>query len=178
MVDKANHIYVRWASGQDEPALVLRHTTDEPTDQDKQSRRTTTAKDYANIFMSEQPTSDSFALAHPTLSQCIAEVHQRALTLFPMRKPCQCSARAASSCPPSHSWSPPPEIQQAPSPVLPDLYTASFSYGVLQGHTPAVRPQPAAALLPASRMAVVDTLNFDFGALNPSWNDQSWMAWF
>jgi hypothetical protein len=27
-------------------------------------------------------------------------------------------------------------------------------------------------------MAVVETLNFDFGAINSSWNDQSWMAWF
>jgi hypothetical protein len=181
MVEKANHIYARWSSGQDVSSLVLRHSTDDANDQDSNKRRTHSATDYVKVFMSEQPTPDSFAQAHPSLSQCITEVHQRALSLFPLRKPCQCSARATAPCPPSHSWSPLPEVK-APSPVLPDLYTANFAYGVLCSGTPKISrsssPLHTPAIIPASRMAVVDTLNFDFGALNPSWNDQSWMAWF
>jgi hypothetical protein len=182
MVEKANHIYVRWASGQDVSSLVLRHNTD---DSITNVRRTHSATDYVEVFMSEPPTTDSFTHAHPSLSQCITEVHQRALTLFPLRKPCQCSTRSAAPCPSSHSLSASPEIKQTTSsPVLPDLYTANFAYGVLRSGTPNLLspsvspPSTAVATMPASRMGIVDTLNFDFGALNPSWNDQSWMAWF
>lgn len=178
MVEKANHIYLRWAEGQDVPSLVLRHADDTTDSDGRDTPGTRTAKEYAQTFMTPQPTTDSFANAHPSLSQCISEVHQRALKLFPTRKPCQCSARAAQSCPPSHSWSPSLQVAplQTPSPVLPDLYSGNFTYGVVPvdgppGHT-------SSTLGPESRMAVVDTLNFDFGAMNPSCNDQSWMAWF
>jgi hypothetical protein len=171
MVDKANHIYLRWAAGQDDDSLVLRHRTDQsPEAEGVYVHRPNNAKAYAETFMSEQQPKDSFACAHPNLAQCITEVHQRALTLFPLRKPCQCSARVPTSVP-QH------KIKLLSSPVLPELFTERIAYGILQTAGPTVGP-PKTVILSESRMAVVDTLNFDFGALDPSWNDQSWMAWF
>jgi len=177
MVNKAIDIYVRWANDQDEPNLALRHADDvrEPP------QRTRSALDYAKAFMSGSKTPDSFANAHPSLSQCIAEVHQRALKLFPLRKQCQCSTRSGPSepstsslpfTPPSTQGTPP---QHAPplAPVLPDLYQGDFRIKAA-----IVSPNPPSLPSPKSRMDVVGTLNFDFGAINSSWKDPSWMAWF
>lgn len=84
MVDKANDIYNRWANGQELPTIVLRHITDETSsdlgdDQDSDRR-------------SPPTPSDPFLYTHQSLAQCIAEVHQIAKTMFPMRKPCSCSS--------------------------------------------------------------------------------------
>jgi hypothetical protein len=177
MVEKANHIYLCWAIGKEELSLVLRHSTDDANDPNDSERPTHSAKEYAKLFMSKRPAPDSFTTAHPMLTQCIAEVHERALYLLPLREPCQCSARACADS--SQMWSSVPEFKQVQSSVLPDMYTASFAPGVLCSNTPDISPSTTPPdIMPASRMAVVDTLNFDFGALNPSWNDQSWMAWF
>ncbi|KAL4252529.1 Zinc cluster transcription factor 30 [Pleurotus pulmonarius] len=174
LVLKANHIYTRWAEGDDVPSLALRHTlSDDPTQEAMMQQ------------INQQPSHDSFANAHRSLSQCIAEVHQRAMILFPSRKPCQCAQRAqtnrATPCPPSHSWSPPPKLSpsQTMSPVLPDLYDGSMLHGVLPGNGPGITSINV-NLNPSSRMAVVESINFDFGALNQTWNDgsQNWMAWF
>lgn len=171
---KANHIYTRWAEGDDVPSLALRHTlSDDPVQEAMMQQQ------------NQQPSPDSFANAHRSLSQCIAEVHQRAMILFPSRKPCQCAQRTQASratpCPPSHSWSPPPKLSpsQEMSPVLPDLYDGSMLHGVLPGNGPGITAINV-GLNPASRMAVVESINFDFGALNQTWNDgsQNWMAWF
>ncbi|KDQ25531.1 hypothetical protein PLEOSDRAFT_1097493 [Pleurotus ostreatus PC15] len=174
LVVKANHIYTRWAEGDDVPSLALRHTlSDDPVQEATMQQQ------------NQQPSPDSFTNAHRSLSQCIAEVHQRAMILFPSRKPCQCAqrtqARRATPCPPSHSWSPPPKLSpsQEMSPVLPDLYDGSMLHGVLPGNGPGITAINV-GLNPASRMAVVESINFDFGALNQTWNDgsQNWMAWF
>jgi hypothetical protein len=183
MVAKANNIYVRWASGQDVSSLVLRHDARNLPEMDGKDRRAHSASDYVKTFMAPQPTTDPFATAHPNLSQCIAEVHQRALTLFPLRKPCQCATRTPAACSSPHSAVVEATPAPSSSPVLPEMYTANIAYGVLCGGTPDLSPNvtpPAPAPIASGRMAVVDTLNFDFGALNPSWDsdDQNWMAWF
>ncbi|KAL0961372.1 hypothetical protein HGRIS_006328 [Hohenbuehelia grisea] len=193
MVAKANHIYTRWAEGEEAP-LALRHTFADMEQTDSLMGMPGSPQQQYQQHHSQQPQQqqepevDSFAHAHRSLSQCIAEVHQRAMILFPTRKPCQCSAKLATRdtpCPPSHSWSPPPKLSaaQAMSPVLPDLYSSgTWMYGVLPGDGPGVPGASVGlnAISPSSRMAMVDTLNFDFGALNQSsWSDgQSWMAWF
>ncbi|KAJ3551627.1 hypothetical protein NP233_g13045 [Leucocoprinus birnbaumii] len=139
MIDKANDIYNRWSNGQELPTIVLRHITEDGT---------TEAEDFDRRSPPE-PVGDPFLQTHQSLAQCIAEVHQIAKTMFPLRKPCNCASRGnnlkataspapgASSagklnnanaaqqmqgvdaCPPSHEWSPPPVIT-ASSPVLPD----------------------------------------------------------
>ncbi|TFK39045.1 fungal-specific transcription factor domain-containing protein [Crucibulum laeve] len=222
MIDKANDIYNRWSNGQELPTIVLRHITDEYG----------VESDGMGAMMpppiqtdSQYETQDSFAEAHRSLAQCIVEVHQRAKALFPMRKPCTCSAKVVKPCPPSHSWAPPPNVPQQTSPVLPEVppvlslnahqamspsvhglsSSSSYSTGspmhrtsslrgsaspalsepfgmglysstVLPGDGPAI-PQAPPLLSPTSKMAVVDTINFELGALNSS-SDQSWMAFF
>lgn len=88
MVDKANDIYNRWANGQELPTIVLRHITDESSalgdDHDLDRRSPAT-----------QP-EDPFLYTHQSLAQCIAEVHQIAKTMFPLRKPCSCSVNRAA----------------------------------------------------------------------------------
>lgn len=111
MIDKANHIYNnRWSDGQELPTIVLKHVTDFDYSTDV---------DYANgpngesVSMYNQQVhyaaqqqqhyapqkamtqSDSFGRSHRSLTQCIIEAHQRAKSIFPLRKPCQCSAKVA-----------------------------------------------------------------------------------
>lgn len=179
MIAKANDIYNRWSNGQEVPTIVLRHTDEFPeaegsyisSDSSYDSGYSSAASNSSHAS-TPAPSNDSFNYTHRSLAQCIVEVHQRARFLFPMRKPCNCSQAVAVSCPPSHSWSPPPNISQA-SPVLPDLYSSSLPCRLLPADGPAI-PQP---LSPTSKMSMVHTLNFELGALNPS-SDQSWMAWF
>jgi len=230
MIDKARYIFDRWSNGQELPTIVLRHTTDSENYYDDPNHGYNQEAQF-----SVQPTqqqSDSFNRSHRSLSQCIVEVHQRAKALFPLRKPCQCSAKVSQSCPPSHSWSPVPNIPTQTSPVLPPdlpfsmnnsgLQTASGAYSpsmsanlvlqtnsrgfsptmngsqnmihgnqtssngegiyysntVLPADGPAI-PSPPVTLSPTSKMAVVDTLNFELGALQSN-SDQNlnWMAFF
>ena len=236
MIDKANHIYNRWSDGQELPTIVLKHVTDVEYSPDS---------DYANgdsVSMYNQPVqfappqqqyapqktqSDSFGRSHRSLTQCIIEAHQRAKSIFPLRKPCQCSAKVAHHCPPSHSWSPLPKGGAQTSPVLPpELPAVHLSrvspgpgpggypvngspvpYGAegARGYSPVSNghqsqaygnhlqfegiytntvlpvdgpPVPAsmALLSPTSKLAVVDTINFELGALNSS--SEPWMAFF
>lgn len=214
MIDKANDTYNRWLNGHEIPTLILRHTNDN------------NQQGY-----SQQPPADPFAPAHPSLDQCIAEVHERAKILFPLRKPCMCSAAVWKHCPPSHSWAPPPSVS-GDQPVLPPeapvlntngtfnngthggshsnggyyRHDQQQSYGahsqahnystapkgmpsawgeglysrnVLPSDSPALPLPPpiSTTLSPSSKMAVVDTLNFDLGAINSS-SEQNWMAFF
>ena len=202
MIDKANVIYNRWSNGQETPTIILRHITDEAQDfpEDGQPSRATS-----------ESSDDPFASAHPSLAQCIAEVHQRAKALFPLRKPCQCSPTLEKACPPSHSWSAPPDVSQLP-PVLPpevplsglkktSSATGGFGHGnvyqpgMLDDSSATSRPvfgeglynngtvlpgdgPPLSMTLPlSSKLAVVDTINFELGALSAS-SDQPWMAFF
>jgi hypothetical protein len=175
MIDKANNIYNRWADGQ-EIQTVLQHVV---ADDHELAHSPSTVALPSNEYIQQgfvsptpPPTTDSFAHTHRSLSQCIVEVHQRAKALFPQRKPCKCSVTVAVACPPSHFWSPPPNLPHT-SPVLPDLYSSSFQRGVLPANGPSL-PSP---LSPTSKLAVVDTINFELGALNSS-SDQSWMSFF
>jgi len=245
MIDKANDIYNRWSNGQELPTIVLRHTTDEASVDGlanggyggASNAQLAEMVPYApqSPFLqqqSQESQSDSFSRAHRSLAQCIAEVHERARALFPLRKPCQCSAAVAKSCPPSHSWSPPPNIPSQTAPVLPEVpptlsfrmspapgvynttsngisngrssgsvmspghgysqlhsqatgrygiqHQGTFGEGiysstVLPGDGPPI--PPPLTISPTSKMAVVDTINFELGALNSS-SDQNWMAFF
>ncbi|TFK69543.1 hypothetical protein BDN72DRAFT_840268 [Pluteus cervinus] len=163
MVGKANDIYNRWYNGQEVPTIVLRHTDEFPD---------TTISDPSgfnsplDISTSSSPSStsspalssssitnltvtgpDSFSYSHRSLSQCIVEVHQRARALFPMRKPCQCTNSVAVSCPPSHSWSPPPAVGTI-GPVLPDLGSLYEYKGYSWVPDPATTTTSTAVALP------------------------------
>jgi len=139
MTEKAMDIYNCWMNGHELPIVVLRHTNE---------NETTQVEDFERRSPS-QPADDPFTHTHPSLLQCIAEVHQIAKTMFPLRKPCNCSNRSNSkssnvgvgrvshglqqvviteSCPPSHDWSPPPTVN-ASCAVLPDT-TPLGLYGV------------------------------------------------
>jgi len=141
MTEKAMDIYNRWMNGQELPIVVLRHT----------ENGTTQVEDFERRSPS-QLVDDPFMHTHQSLDQCIAEAHQIAKTMFPLRKPCNCSSRrnlksltstnvgvgkvshglqqvaVTESCPPSHDWSPPP-IVNASCAVLPDT-TPLGLYGV------------------------------------------------
>ncbi|KAF8630972.1 hypothetical protein AX17_005328 [Amanita inopinata Kibby_2008] len=177
MIDKANDIYNRWSQGQDVPTIVLKHTMDDYHNEMEDIGYN------AQSFTQQPQQPDSFVYTHRSLAQCIVEVHQRAKSMFPMRKPCQCSASVAKTCPPSHSWSPPPNLPQA-SPVLPDLtspvlanaglYSSAYQSSVLPGDGPVVVPPP---LSPSSRLAAVNPLNIEIGAISIN-NDQGLMSFF
>jgi hypothetical protein len=241
MIDKANYIFNCWSTGQELPTVVLRHITDDNSFDSEPSSgmqggggsiELTSVMQYSqqSPYVQHQqlthPQSDSFGRSHRSLAQCIVEVHQRAKALFPLRKPCQCSAKVSQSCPPSHSWTPVPNITSQTSPVLPDIpftidrprmspapggysalvppnmgmNTASRAYSpatngsqhavygmqnsmgegiysntVLPIDGPAI--PPPLMLSPSSKMAVVDTINFELGALQSN-SDQALMAFF
>ena len=176
MIDKTNDIYNRWSQGQDIPTVVLKHTMDDYPEFDDSHYQQAS-------YQQQQPRVDSFASAHKSLAQCIVEVHERAKVMFPMRKPCQCSA-AANPCPPSHSWSPPPKVSFT-SPVLPGLTSpvldaasyyptpGSTTGTVLPGDVPTV-PSP---LSPTSRSTLINPIHIEIGAISIN-NDQGLMSFF
>ncbi|KAJ4481959.1 fungal-specific transcription factor domain-containing protein [Lentinula aciculospora] len=165
IIAKANNIFQRWYHGQDVPTLVLRHEDEHDTFIDELIRMD------SNQFVpapSPPPTDDSFKNAHPLLTQCIAEAHERAKIMFPMRKPCQCSVGNPATCPPSHSWAPPPPIDLS-RPLLPYLYAEIANpFGF-----------DAAPVIPPiiSHYTGSNSVNFELGALHPN-TAQSWMGWF
>jgi hypothetical protein len=176
MVNKANDIYNRWENGQ-EIQTVLQHVVSDNAEVCASAVSSSARGFIAPSHLEtqhKQEISDPFAYTHQGLAQCIVEVHQRAKALYPQRKPCRCSERVSPPCPPSHFWAPPPNIPKT-SPVLPDLYSVVFQRGGIPLTTPS--PQPQSPLSLASRLAVVDTLNFELGALNSN-TDQSWMSFF
>lgn len=222
MIDKANMIYSRWSNGQELPT-VLRHITDDVEDDDTNLSSYSPQIGSPEVYIQGQDSApvDTFARAHQSLGQCIAEVHQRARALFPHRKPCQCTGASTKVCPPSHDWSPPPAVASHSAPVLPEvpppltfmspsadsyrstqptmqhsyhpgssvrhpttMYGMTNMYG--EGlYTNTVLPVnghslnlPSPHTLPStSKMAVVDTINFELGALNAN-GGQNWMAFF
>ncbi|KAF8827491.1 hypothetical protein HHX47_DHR4000200 [Lentinula edodes] len=165
IIAKANNIFQRWYHGQDVPTLVLRHEDEHDTFIDQ------LIKMDSNPFVpapSPPPTDDSFQHAHPLLTQCIAEAHERAKIMFPMRKPCQCSVGNPTTCPPSHSWTPPPHIDLS-RPILPYLY-AEIANPFVFDAAPAIPPI-------TSHYTGSNSVNFELGALHPN-TEQSWMGWF
>ncbi|KAJ3992327.1 fungal-specific transcription factor domain-containing protein [Lentinula boryana] len=165
IITKANNIFQRWYHGQDVPTLVLRHEDEHDTFIDELIRMD------PNPFVpapSPPPTDDSFKNAHPLLTQCIAEAHERAKIMFPMRKPCQCSVGNPTSCPPSHSWAPPPPIDRS-RPILPILH-AEIANPFGFDAAPVIAPI-------TSQYAGSNSVNFELGALHPN-TAQSWMGWF
>ncbi|KAG6889813.1 hypothetical protein C0992_003928 [Termitomyces sp. T32_za158] len=172
MVNKANDIYNRWVEGQ-EVQTVLQHlvpTDPAALDMDPSSHgHLSPIVHNTYVSPSPPPSADPFSRTHRSLAQCIVEVHERARQMFPQRKPCSCTARAAA-CPPSHFWAPPPVVPQA-TPVLPDLHNYKYENVMLPPPPPDSRPEPG------SKMAgVVETLNFELGALSAG--EQSWMSFF
>ena len=178
MVNKANIIYNRWENGQ-EIQTVLQHVVSDEPDAGA-SPVSLSARGFVSPTQPEsqhqQETSDPFAYTHHSLAQCIVEVHQRANALHPQRKPCKCALSVSPPCPPSHFWAPPPNVPQT-APVLPDLYSVVAQRDVLSLDGATLPSQPQTPLSPASRLAVVDTINFELGALNSS-TDQTWMSFF
>ena len=198
MINKANDIYNRWYTGEELPTMILRHTNDDGSSPQHYSG-------YVQPRSEEAP--DPFRGSHSSLMQCIVEVHERARVLFPLRKPCQCSANVPKECPPSHFWAPPPQVSPQQEPVLPpeapsvrtdvmhvppSAYGSQVSYHrpydsnhelpvngqsrplaglysnrVLPVDGPALPPPSMhSTLSPDSKMAVVGSLNFEFGAFN------------
>ncbi len=60
-------------------------------------------------YAPQKTQSDSFGRSRRSLTQCIIDAHQRAKSIFPLRRLCQCSAKVAQHFPPSRSWSPLPK---------------------------------------------------------------------
>lgn len=160
IIAKANNIFRRWFFGQEVPTLVLRHEDEHDTFVDE------LIKMDSNPFVpapSPPPTDDSFKNAHPILTHCIAEAHERAKIMFPMRKPCKC-ASPNPDCPPSHSWSPPPPIDFS-QPILPYLYAEIAN------------PLGFDTAPSDASLYTGPNVNFELGALHPN-TEQSWMGWF
>ncbi|KAF8628808.1 hypothetical protein AX15_003703 [Amanita polypyramis BW_CC] len=168
MIDKTNVIYNRWSQGQEVPTVVLKHIMEDCHVEYEESYYP------QQSYTTQAQQSDSFALAHQSLAQCIAEVHERAKAMFPRRKPCQCSVSTAKLCPPSHSWAPPPKVPQG-SPVLPGLTSPVLSHmglyhqhpitgatTVLPGNAPAV----PSLVSPTSRLGIGNSLNIEIGAIS------------
>ena len=149
MIDKANHLYVQWATKPEDSPPVGDHHGKEP-----------------DVFKTVQP-KEAFQRTHPDLMQCVVEVHQRADVLFPLRRACKCVLASIPAV-------------AARVAVLPELYTDRIAYGVFgAGGVPAVASLTGAISPESSmHMAIVDKASFDFGALESSWSDQGWMAWF
>ncbi|GLB45485.1 putative fungal specific transcription factor [Lyophyllum shimeji] len=189
LVNKTNDIYNRWSDGQ-EVQTVLKHVvSNDPASLELDaSMAMQQHQPSGNVYVSPSPppTADSFSRAHRSLAQCIVEVHERAKALYPHRKPCSCSVKAPTNCPPSHFWAPPPAPIPQASPVLPELDTSGHSYGTPYKESGAYLPTAPAqplppqkvTLSPTSKMAaVVETLNFELGALSSN-NEPSWMSFF
>jgi hypothetical protein len=167
MVQKAHTIYSRWADGQS-TTLALKPHEDSGNVPAPQIHKT--KEDYAQAFMKTKPERDAFDDAHPALAQCIHEVHQRALILVPMRKPCMCAAHRPAPSPTMSSRNGKPR-----SPLLPELYTGQMHGTLIHGLEDGQSSMIVAGSSSASRIQVVETLNFDFGVLN---QNNGWMTWF
>jgi hypothetical protein len=256
MIDKANHIYTSWSEGQEVPTIVLKHITEDPySDGDgngqsngyyqqqyaqQQQQKQQQQQQQQQQAQNGQANSDIFVRSHRSLTQCIVEAHQRARAIFPLRKPCQCSAKVSLSCPPSHSWSPLPKMgasQAQTSPVLPPELPAGVLHsgfprmspapvgflaaggspppsgmnGGMRGYSPASNashspgysgqgqqqqpqvfegiytqqvlpadgpPVPTFGLSQGSKLGVVDSINFEMGALDSKNDQAAWMAFF
>jgi hypothetical protein len=166
IIAKANNIFKRWYHGQDVPTLVLRH---EGTFVDQLMKLGSHTSSFAPA-PSPPPTDDSFKNAHPTLLQCVAEGYERAKMVLPMRKPCQCSkSDPSASCPPSHSWEPPPQMDLS-KPVLPPLYPEI-------ANPLGFSDSPVTLSTASPYYAGIDSVNFELGALQTD-TEQGWMVWF
>lgn len=201
MIDKANVIYDRWSAGYELPTVVLGpSTSDDGCDSTNGGTNPGGGLqhlDHYGISVSQygveqqQSEPDPFARFHPRLVQYVVEIRQRAKSLLLSRN---------ASQPPT--WGP-PVIHSPCSPVLPPEVPqfARISYsqnGLGNGNDhdgmssesspsfysntvlhagaafPQWAPSTSMALSPTSKMAIVDTINFELEALN----DQSWMAFF
>ena len=191
MIDKANVIYDRWSAGYELPTVVLGPGTSDvecdSTNGGSNPGGSLQHMDHYGMSVSQygveqqQSEPDPFARFHPRLVQCVVEVRERAKSLFLSRN---------ASLPPT--WGPTPVIHSPCSPVLPpevpEFTRLSYSQnGLGNGYNgmssssfysntayPEWAPSTSMALSPTSKMAIVDTINFELGALN----DQSWMAFF
>ncbi|KIK57140.1 hypothetical protein GYMLUDRAFT_46373 [Collybiopsis luxurians FD-317 M1] len=165
IIAKANNIFQRWYHGQEVPTVVLRHEEEHDPLFDE------LMKMDSNTFVpapSPPPTDDSFKNAHPILTQCIAEAHERAKIMFPMRKPCQCSI-VSTTCPPSHSWAPVPAMDIS-RPVLPFVYP-DIANPLRFNDSPTIPSHTTPYYTGAN------SVNFELGALQPN-TEQGWLGWF
>ncbi|KIL59222.1 hypothetical protein M378DRAFT_1018412 [Amanita muscaria Koide BX008] len=174
MIDKANDIYNRWSQGQDIPNVLKHHFEDCISEGEDRRYH----QGYAH-------RTDSFAYAHPSLAQCIVEVHQRTKELFPMHKNCQC--QDAKRCP-SPSWVSRASLPHV-TPVLPSLTSPVLAHAGLykQNDTGATTrstgstgffgptgPQ-AGSSSASSSLSIVNPLNIEIGAISIN-NDQGLMS--
>jgi len=167
IIAKANNIFRRWYYGQEVPTLVLRHEDKHDPLIDELIKLGSSSSFVP--APSPPPTDDSFKDAHPLLTQCIGEAHDRAKIMFPMRKPCQCSIANIAVCPPSHSWAPPPPMDFS-RPVLPYLY-AEIANPLGFDAAPPIPTN-------FSDYSGMTSINFELGALQPSNMERGWLSWF
>ena len=188
MIDKANVIYDRWSAGYELPTVVLGPSTSDvgcdSTNGGTNAGGSLQHLDHYGISVSQygveqqQSEPDPFARFHPRLVQCVVEIRQRAKSLLLSRN---------ASQPPA--WGPTPVVHSPCSPVLPPEVPqfARISYsqnGLGNGYNHGMSSSTSfysntgEAGLPqwgaSTSMAIVDTINFELGALN----DQSWMVFF
>ncbi|KAG5644901.1 hypothetical protein DXG03_007453 [Asterophora parasitica] len=187
MVNKANDIYNRWSNGQEVQTVLQHVVSNDPVAHEFDAAfATSPGSSSAYVSPSPPPGMDPFSRTHRSLAQCIVEVHARARALYPHRKPCSCSKPAQPAvqqpeCPPSHFWAPPPTLPQTQqaSPVLPNLDMEMYSYSYRESTTflPPVDKGLRLGDGGSKLAAVVETLNFELGALSSS-GEQSLMSFF
>ena len=182
MIDKANVIYDRWSAGYELPTVVLGPGTSDvecgSTNGGTNPGGSLQHMDHYGISVSQygveqqQSEPDPFARFHPRLVQCVVEVRERAKSLLLSRNASQ-----------PRTWGPTPVIHAPCSPVLPpevpEFARLSYSQnGLGNGYNTSTSFYSNAVGFPEWRpstsMGVVDTINFELGALS----DQSWMAFF
>lgn len=125
MIKKANDIYNRWLS---DPGVPLQGRTEDPIEERihagsvKFAKFTESALPVPQIPHQSPHQQDSFARAHPSLAQCIHEVHQQAKVLFSYQNLCQCRATVAHYNEPYwRLWKPRPHLAPVRSPILSEI---------------------------------------------------------
>jgi hypothetical protein len=144
MIERAEVIYERWADGKEFPGLPV------PRSQDDGS------------------TVDAFERAHPSLSRCIVEVHQRTASLFPVHQLCRCAIHHGTLSRKSYSE----EVAPQPS-LLPELWPSSEG-----GRVWPALPVDVAGPMFDIRTGIGANGLRDNVTMDLSAGQNSWMAWF
>ncbi|TFK23392.1 hypothetical protein FA15DRAFT_670505 [Coprinopsis marcescibilis] len=207
MIDKANDIYNRWYAGQEIPTMILRHTNDDgpnkPSGTNGHAQKSDAPDPFANthpslaqcivecherakiLFPSRKactcsgPVEKACPPSHSWMPPPQLSPHQKASPVLPPEAPSVRNAyyngsNTQPSPPPYHHGGSMPYDRNGVSGNSSGLY----SNRVLPIGGPALPvPPPISTLSPASKMAVVDTLNFELGALNVN-TEHNWMAFF
>lgn len=121
MIQKANDIYDGWLK---DPGVPLQGRTEDPVEERIHAGSVKFGK-FTESALAVHPSphqQDSFARAHPSLAQCIHEVHQQTKALFSYQNLCQCRATVAHHNEPYwRLWGPRPHLAPVRSSILSEI---------------------------------------------------------